>query len=332
VIKPIGGFLSLTRNFFYVVTRGALNSTNQADHQLIGVNVSTINSGSINGRTNFRAYVVPGMPTRHGFLPSGCYYSMPYYSHVGIGGYSSSSYYHLGGSTPGGHQGAGLQVASENGRVFFASHYQYTGPSTGASSSYGGPINSTYYFDWYYYYSFCGHVNVFDPNVGGQIYTLTSNWWYNSMQSTSYGYDYRAIEYIDPADDGKAVGIVADVSTASYYYMYRGSQYMENLAYVGNVNLNATTGALQSGYFCRELTMPAGQTWPSYNQWYRVAPTMAHHSLGGKVLAAWATAYPTSTSNENLKKIYLYAPTATDPKQTDLGLSTGRYNILNAAR
>lgn len=152
------------------------------------------------------------------------------------------------------------------------------------------------------------------------------------MQSTANGYDYRAIEYLDVANDGKAVGFVCDVSTQNYYYMYLGGQYQENLGYVGNINLHATTGALQSGYFCRELTTPTGTVWPNHTAWFRVAPAMAHHASGGKLVAAMAPSYPTSTSDERLKKVYVFAPTAGNPGQTDLGLGTARYNILNAAR
>jgi hypothetical protein len=152
------------------------------------------------------------------------------------------------------------------------------------------------------------------------------------MQSTSYGYDYRAIEYLDVANDGRAVGFVCDVSTASYHYVCRGGQYIENLGYVGSIDLDPATGALQAGSFCRELTTPAGTVWPNSNAWYRIAPAMAHHWTSDRLVAALVAAYPGGASNENLKNVYLFAPTADDPGQTDLGLSTARYNVLNVGR
>ena len=82
-----------------------------------------------------RADELPGLhgprdPSYHGFLPSDySYYSYPYYlySFVGIGHYSSTSYYVATGVAPAG--SLGLQVASENGWVFFASHSSTAAPA-----------------------------------------------------------------------------------------------------------------------------------------------------------------------------------------------------------
>jgi hypothetical protein len=315
----------MNRKFLYLVTRGAISSSNASEHTLIGVNVSTTGSGSINGKTNFRGFVVPwaSSPTQRGFLPA-----YTYYAAYGLGGYSTSDYYHYSHYAPGGTQGAGLQVSStSNGWVFFASHLQYSGPTTGASSSYGGPINSTYYYDMYY----GAQVHVFDPNVGGQIQNLTTSVW-SLTASTSYTYDYRQIGYIEVADDGKQIAFVHQSSSSSYS-AYSYYEYFDQLGYVGNINLSPTSGVLTTTPFFRDVMLASGSSWPNYSSWYRFGAAMTHYSLGGKVFAArTGPGYPSTIPDEVTARIYSYSPTASSGGEVDLGLPQKRYNVLNASR
>jgi hypothetical protein len=297
------------------------------------VNIRSIGTGTDgNNRTRFRGFRVawPSGTTQRGFLPSSTYYSA-----YGIGGYSSMDYYHYGAYGPGGAEGSGLQVAStDNGRVFFASHHQQGGPGSYQSSAYGGPINGTYYSDAYYN----GQVQVFDPNVGGDIHYLTNTVW-TSIASYSYSYDYRTIQYIEASDDGKQIAFVHNPGSSSYY-AYSYYKNMEHCGFVGNINLNATTGALLAGSFFKDVRLAQTANWPNYSTYHRYGAAMAHYALGGKFFAARdASAYP-SVSDENATKIYSYepklvtpgTPPVVNPNEKDLGLPTRRYNVLNAAR
>ena len=62
---------------------------------------------------------------------------------------------------------------------------------------------------------------------------------------------------------------------------------MEQCGFVGNINLNATSGALTTDAL---LPGPAcwrpGTSWPNYTTWYRFGCAMAHYALGGKLFAA----------------------------------------------
>ena len=148
VIKPIGWFLSKDRSCFNLMTRA--RSRREPSRSARGSVQGAARSarGSVKGRPDAHGFVVPwsGSPTQRGSLP-GCIH----YASYGMGGHSTTDGHHFSGLIQGGAEATGLRVSSTgNGWVFFASHLQYSGPTTGVSNSHGGPVHSTYCCDRYY--------------------------------------------------------------------------------------------------------------------------------------------------------------------------------------
>ena len=203
VIKPFGGFISQNREFLYIATKGAINTSNYRDGTLIGVNIRSLNtSQSINGHSDGRAFVVGGFNSLNGF------YDKQYYLHYyGLGYY----YYYLGYNwyayAP--NFGATEHVAAtDNGWVFFCSGTSAGSASTGQSSSYGGAVNTTYYS---YYYS-PKKLYMFDPNVGGDVQEIAGASWVTGS--------YHVVGGIDVSDDGTCIA-----STYAYsYYNYTAAE------------------------------------------------------------------------------------------------------------
>jgi hypothetical protein len=218
VVKPYGGFLSRNREFLYLCNKGGV-ATASADYRLVGVNVrSTDPTASVNGHPDFRAFAVGGWPSRRGFL-SGTYQHYPYY---GLYFTDYPAYRKWG---------AGLQVvARDAGWVFWASHHQSVGPAVGtASALYGGPLRSTYSYD---YASLGGEVEGFEADVGGQVERLSS-----------FGSDgaVRRIHFLAPRASGDAVAFVLDTyGTSNASPSHESLHVVRSVAFAGAGGLAAT--------------------------------------------------------------------------------------------
>ncbi|TPW07212.1 MAG: hypothetical protein FD127_4521, partial [Acidimicrobiaceae bacterium] len=124
-IRPKGGFLSKSRDFFYMVGNTALSTTSQSLNQLVGVNVRSLNqAANINTRNDGVGFRVLGQPTRRGFLGS--------FNDSYRGRYALIDRLYA----PTGTQGLSQQVVARNtGVVFTATHYQYQGPTLDSNST-----------------------------------------------------------------------------------------------------------------------------------------------------------------------------------------------------
>jgi hypothetical protein len=196
VIKPIGGFRSMNGDFLYLITRGAVNTSDYRDSTLIAANVRSLNTGqSINGRTDGRAYRPSGFHTYNGFYPTQYYLGA-----LGWSTYSYSSLYNQYYVQMGDTQTA---ASTDNGWVFFTSVTASGSASVYQYNYYGGCVLSTYYA--YPYQP--KKIYVFDPNVGGDVNELAASGW--------TGASYQMVGGLIASDDGTA--LMAIDSTAIYY-------------------------------------------------------------------------------------------------------------------
>jgi hypothetical protein len=187
VVKPYGGFLSLNREFLYLVNKGGL-ADGSAEYRLVGTNVRSVDTArSVNGHADFRSFAVGGWPARRGFL-SGTWGTQAQYG-LRLTDYPAYRKW-----------GMGLQVAAgRTGRVYFASHHQSSGPAVGTgNSTSGGPIRSTWSDDRA---SFGGEVEGFDADAGGPVERLTD-----------FGDDtaVRRIHFLETRAGGGEVAFVLD--------------------------------------------------------------------------------------------------------------------------
>ena len=135
----------------------------------MGLNVSTMASGSVNSHTNAQGDVPGNWPTRRGFLGTYIYYP---------------TYWLDNGYSPNNRQGIDrCCIAPETGTVFWMATYQYAGP--GRYYYYGGPPITSYYYGAYGYggtgvYGFNADMNgavaqIHQPS-GVANNTSSSNW------------------------------------------------------------------------------------------------------------------------------------------------------------
>jgi hypothetical protein len=115
-LRPIGGFISRSRNFLYLTVLSAVSNADPAACTLVGVNIRSLNTATnINGKIDGEAFRVAGQPTQRGFVSVyayGCYYPLEY------------RYY-----APANNDGCGGQVmAKASGYVFYGSDYQNQAP------------------------------------------------------------------------------------------------------------------------------------------------------------------------------------------------------------
>ncbi len=290
VIKPYGGFLSRNREFLYIVNKGAIVAASN-EYPLVGVNIrSTNTASSINGRTDFRGFSFSTWPARRGFI-SGTY---NYYAQYGLSLTDYPAYRK---------QGCSLQIMPKGtGWVFFGSQYQNTGPVVGtASSSYGGPLNSTYSYD---YASYGGEIEGFNADVAGPIVRLSS---------FSADTAIRRMHFLEPSDGGGEVAYVYDT-----YSTNNGSPSNEQLHYITGINFNATTGAGIGTPVRRAV-----ETGPT-----RISDAFAFGSSTNRLY------YAEGASNENsktLKEATLSTTSATVVKRS-LSSTNKRFNVLHVAR
>ncbi len=308
-VKPVGGFMSPNRDFYYIVTRGALSSSLQEDTRIVGINVRSLDaSQSINGHSDGYAFALGGTnwPLRRSFVPTYGYSSSYMYMMYGI-------YYRYYG--PAGQYGSNT-VMTKSGRVFWGSHYQVFGPTpAGTSSYYGGPIESTYHGDDM---AFAGQVGYFDSNVGGDPELLTAL--PETLVSNNYtSTTYRTVKYLEATDDGSSVAFVYAPFSSTYYY-YPINCGHEQIGHVYGIQTDPTTGAVLGKTVTADVTGSFG----------RVSCSITHDTTGTKLFYGFGDA-----SDEKSKHIYASEFTgagAGTPRQFSFSGDPKRYNVLHAGR
>jgi hypothetical protein len=218
-IQPYGGFLSRNRQFMYVVSLGAMSASDGTACKLVGMNISTINAGSINGHPNGRGFVPANWPSRRGFIGNYVYY--PYYP----------MYY---GYAPDNQQGAGLQVmAKDTGWVFWGAGWQYTGPSN--YYYYGGPVYTVYYYGCYGY----GGVGIygFNADVGGAVAQLNNP----SLTQDTTGVT-EMLNFLEVSADGSRLTYT---TTSNYYLFYKDQEYVNQ---VRHIDFSSPTGQISPSF------------------------------------------------------------------------------------
>jgi hypothetical protein len=252
VIKPMGGFISRNRNFLYIMNKGSIQGGG-ADHQLIGVNIRSVNTATnINGRTDFRGFSFSTWPQRRGFV-NGVYVYYPYYG------------MYLTDYPPYRKQGGAVQVmCRNNGRVFFGSLYQSSGPGNYLyATTTGGPTYTTFYYD---YSCYGGEIEMFDADVAGPFIRIS-----NFGGDTSY----RRIHFVEPTSTGDAVGYVID----NYAAISNSSPSSEQLYVVRNIQTNASTGALTSSLVRVPIETTSGRVGDSFS--FGANPDRLYYAYGG---------------------------------------------------
>jgi hypothetical protein len=301
VIVPMGVFLSENREFMYMLTRGAISTSNTLDQtqfQLIGVNIRSMDdSRSINGHDDGYAFRLDDWPERRGFLWQ--YY---YYHYYGMGGQSSGSYDYY---PP--HKRGFVKMARDNGRVFWGGHYQTYGPYNYTSSySYGGPTHPTWSS---FYFPVAGELFMFDSNIGGVVNQLSTLGGTLASYSNSTS---RMIKYINPTRDGTSVMYVYCGPKGSYSSQ-AVDYFNERLGYAGNI-VTDSTGRVTSHDEVDSVVSSSGS----------VSSAISPSPLGSAVYYAFGTG-----TNER-KQVYKAFPT--DGSSVSTGGTARRYNVLKAYR
>ena len=219
-IQPMGGFFSKNRRFAYVCSYGATSTSEKTGCRLIGLNVSTMESGTFNGHNNAEGDVPTGWPSRRGFLGNYIYY--PYYP----------IYY---GYAPARRQGIDRHVMADNGAVYWAATYQYAGP--GRYYYYGGPPITTYYYGAYGY----GGTGVygFNADVNGPVASLHYTPWVSNSTSSTY---YYLPNLLEVSRDGTRLTYI---SSRDYY---RDQHNAEQMVTVKDIAFDPVTGAISSEF------------------------------------------------------------------------------------
>ncbi len=245
-VQPRGGFISRNRNFMYIVAYGSLTSSRYTACELLGLNISSIASGSINGHPNCQGFLLSGVEQRRGFMDTPAY-SSSIVTRESMGYPVGDTY------SPHGHQGQGRQVmAKDSGYVFWAAKYQ--------AYSYIRRYYSTspmpYYTPGSYgYYPGNGGVHTygFNADVGGPVKKLsTVNTSTSTYSSTSTDTYRERMVWMDTPRDGSKLILTTQVSNQTSLYYYNGAAkrtwHKEKLIQVSDINFNPTTGVMHSGF------------------------------------------------------------------------------------
>jgi hypothetical protein len=219
VMQLMGGFMSKNRRFMYVCSYGALSTGDATSCKLVGLNVSTMDSGSFNAHTNAQGDIPASWPSRRGFLGNYIYY--PYYP----------LYY---GYAPARKQGLNRHVmVDETGVVYWSAGYQYQGP--GRYYYYGGPPNISYYYGAYGY----GGVGLygFNADMNGRVAALHYAPYFANSTSTQY-----LQNYLEVSRDGTRL---AYIPSANYYYdLHNG----ERIVHVKDLNFDTADGSIDGAF------------------------------------------------------------------------------------
>jgi len=294
-LRPMGGFISRSREFLYIMTHSAVSGTDQAGMTLLGINIRSLNTATnINGKIDGEGFRVVGQGARRGFVPS-FYYSTTY-------ALDSQRYY-----APANVDGCGGQVmAKASGYVFYGSHYQAAGPtqSLSTTSSFAsGPEHPTY---WQDYGTYSGQIEGFSADVGGPVSRITQTSLSQADNTTS-----RAIHHIECTDNGKALAFVYDAGGTTRNFA------SESVGYVQKIGFDPTTGVLLAGK----------QEWTSTLVGGRVGDAMALDSTGSKLFV------PFGSGDENNKQITEVSFNGgTNVFSTRTFGTARRYNVLSSGR
>lgn len=293
-LRPMGGFISRSRNFLYLTVLAAVQASEPASCTLVGFNIRSLNTATnINGKIDGEGFRVAGQPAQRGLCAVyayGSYYPLEY------------RYY-----APGNVDGCGGQVmAKTSGYVFYGTHFQSQAPYQvlNATSSFaGGPEHPT---NWGDYGSYTGQIEGFSADVGGAVSRITQT----SLSQTN-GTTARSIHHIECTNDGKALAFV--YCSGNTQYNYAG----ETVGYVQKIGFDATTGALLAGK----------QEWTSTLNGGRVGDAMAIDSTGSKLYV------PFGGGDENAKQITEVSfNSGTNAFTTRTFGAAMRYNVLSAGR
>ena len=300
-IYPMGGFMSRNRDFMYVVAHGSISSSDPTADKLVGLNVSTLNSGNINGHTNGRGFVPASWPSRRGFIGYYYYYYGTYYP----------MYY---GYAPMGKHGWSQQVmARDTGWVFWGTGYQYSGPTSTTTAYYGTSVYPVAYYGVYGY----GGVGMygFNADVGGPVAQL------NEPSLSSPGTTQREmLNFIDVTPDGSRLTYV---STNDYYLYYKERELVNE---VHNIDFSAANGAMHAAF---DRSVDAGRLEASNG---RAGEAMSTSTVSGATYYAFKAGAGNETQKEIVKAIIDPATGAWQQTRYSASALTGRINVLYATR
>jgi len=296
-IKPLGGFVSKNRKYFYVVNYHATAASDQSQYTLLGLNIENLaGAGTPSGHNTGRGFKPTNWPSRRGFLPG--YYYQPHYA-------LDYAYYN-----PAHTQGAAMQVMNDaTGWVYFMSHYSRSGPSGGptTSSFSSGPQTPVYWGD---YGAYGYELEAFNAEVGGPIARLTNNGSDNT---------YRDGHYMIVSPRGDKVSAVYGGSNSTVRYLNR-----EKVQMVRNVSFDANTGVIDPSFDKTDSKQVFGVEASNG----RAGESMAWDSGGTKLFYSFTTG-----SNENGKQLVQLTFNPTTGAKTYKKVSpTRRYVVLWAGR
>jgi len=295
-IKPMGGFVSKNRKYFYVVNYHATSGSDQSMYTLLGLNIENLagtTTGS--GHQTGRGFKPTSWPSRRGFLPG--YYYQPHYA-------LDYAYYN-----PAHTQGAAMQVMNDaTGYVYFMSHYSRSGPSNSTTSSFSsGPQTPVYWGD---YGAYGYELEAFNAEVGGPIARLTNNGSDNT---------YRDGHYMIVSPKGDKGSAVYGGSNSTVRYLNR-----ERVQMVRNVRFDATTGVIDPSFDKTD----SKQVFNIEASNGRAGESMAWDSGGSKLYYSFTTG-----SNEKGKQLVQLTFNPTTGAKTYKRVSpTQRYVVLWAGR
>lgn len=312
-IKPAGGFISRNRNFAYIMTFAAIAPSDNTANQLLAIDITDLTLGASlsPGRLKGNGFKVGGQVTRRGFGSEGTYAPTSVFG----GPTSFAQQDPVGYYAPSNAVGAGEQVMARNsGYVFYASHYQRSGPTNNTTAQFAqqvpqGPEHPTYYGGEH---AWGGHVEGFSSDIAGPVARMTST----SLTGDSVT---RGVHYLEVHESGKSLAYVLDTSGNV------AGLTTEQVGMVQNIGFDAATGAVQAGKLEKILQINAGT-----NSVGRAGGSMALSVNGRKLYVAFGL----SASNEQSKTVYEWSTGATSAATWPVRSAPGvaRFEVLATGR
>ncbi|MDF1700604.1 MAG: hypothetical protein P1V36_05550 [Planctomycetota bacterium] len=296
-IKPFGGFISKSRDYFYVVNYHPNSASDQTQLTLLGVNVEDLTAGSTaSGHQKGRGFKTGNFPNRRGFLPG--YYYAPHYA-------LENAYYN-----PHHTHGGGMQTMhKDTGNVYFMSHYMSSGPTRSTSQFSSGPTIATYWGD-YGYRGF--HMEGFNADVGGPVSRLSHGGLGGDTSS-------RSGQYFVVSNDGSKIAYGYQTTSSTRYAN------QDKIGVITHVGFDPNTGAPNPDMDNTD----SNKAFIAEASNGRGGEAMTFDSGGSKLYYA----FKAGASNENLKELVeLKINPGTGP-ETPLRFGPGRrYNVLYSGR
>jgi hypothetical protein len=187
--------------------------------------------------------------------------------------------------------------------VYFATHYMRNGPTTGNSSSFGGPHHPSYWAD---YGAYGGQIEGFSAEVGGPVARLTS------LGSDT---EFRSIKFIEATNAGSELAFVFD-KTSNVSILDQ-----ERVHYVGKIAFDAV-GALVGTPASVAIEAGAG----------RAGDAMAFGFMRDRVYYAYQSGTGGNENNKKVMEVTIDPVTNTASTPRTLVGSPARYNVLHAGR